>query len=170
MKQSALWMICLAAIAAVAAPIAVKHSGLRLNYTESSPVGLYRVLPDGPRYAGICLSKEVLDTAAKAGLQLEAGECSTGKQPVLKPIYLATPEAPVTFGPDGFTVYGKLLANTAPKNISRTGAPLSHVPFGTYPSGLWAISSFNRDSFDSRYFGPVPASSIRFYAVPFFLF
>jgi type IV secretory pathway protease TraF len=26
---------------------------------------------------------------------------------------------------------------------------------------VWVISSFNSRSFDSRYFGPIPASSIR---------
>jgi type IV secretory pathway protease TraF len=53
-----------------------------------------------------------------------------------------------------------------PKPYSKTGQTLVHYPFGSYTSGLWAISNYNRDSYDSRYFGPVSTDAIRFYARP----
>jgi type IV secretory pathway protease TraF len=53
------------------------------------------------------------------------------------------------------------------------GRPLPQVPAGTYPvlpGTVWVISSYNRFSFDSRYFGPIPLDEKVRYANPFWLF
>ena len=65
---------------------------------------------------------------------------------------------------------GQLLANTVPKPYSQTGEPLSHYPFGRYTSGLWAVSTFNRNSYDSRYFGPIEPSTVLYHLTPFWTF
>jgi conjugative transfer signal peptidase TraF len=164
-------VIVIAALGAVAvAPAALKHSRFRLNSTASIPEGIYRIVPNGSRYAAICLPEAVLDTAQKAGLFVPPGECPDGREPILKSVYRATLAAPITFTPGGFIIGNRLLANTAAKLRSKTGEPLNHQAFGIYGTGLWAISDYNPDSFDSRYFGPVPDSSVRYFAVPFFLF
>jgi len=44
--------------------------------------------------------------------------------------------------------------------------PLEHYPFGVYTNGIWAVSDFNANSYDSRYFGPLAPDAIRFDAKP----
>jgi conjugative transfer signal peptidase TraF len=158
------------AILAVLVPTGLHRSGLRFNDSKSMPLGLYRIVPRPSPYAGLCLPSDIMHSARQAGLSLERGECPDGLQPVLKALYWATPAAPVVLNQDGFTVAGKRLANTRPKAASRVGKPLTHYPFGTFTQGVFAISDFHPDSFDSRYFGPVPASSVRFYVEPVFVF
>lgn len=155
---------------AFVAPIALRHIPLRANRTASVPPGIYRVVSRPSRYAAICLSGSVIHSAEQAGLRLAPGECPDGREPILKTVYRATPTVPVAFSPSGFSVGGRLLANTRPKLRSKTDVPLGHAAFVTYRDGLWAISDFNPDSFDSRYFGAVPQSNVRYYVVPFFLF
>jgi conjugative transfer signal peptidase TraF len=156
---------------AVAVPGALRHSALRLNYSDSVPVGLYRSQPESNvPFAGICLNSTTLRSAFDAGLKLEAGECPDGHQPILKTVYRATPESPIVLDSQGFTVAGVPIPNTKPKAFSKAGKPLTHYVFGRYTSGLWAISGYSRDSFDSRYFGPVPGENIRFYAKPLLVF
>jgi conjugative transfer signal peptidase TraF len=152
------------------APAALQHSTLRLNASASVPTGLYRIVPRTSRYAAICLPEAVLATAINAGLFVARGECPDGKQPILKPIYRATANTPIVFGSDGFSIGNRALKNTAAKLRSKTGEPLSHIAYGQYTSGLWAISDYNPDSFDSRYFGPVSEAEVRYYAIPFVLF
>ena len=147
-------------------PFAVRLSGIMLNSTDSVPVGLYCQVRTGP-YAGICLEKKAFEGT---GLQLDRGDCPAGVEPILKPLYIASAKHPIRFTEAGFSVDGTLLRNTAPKSYSRTGVMLHHFNFGEYTSGIFAISDFNRDSFDSRYFGPVEPDSIRFYAKPVWMF
>ncbi|MDQ2842879.1 MAG: hypothetical protein M3Y72_17935 [Acidobacteriota bacterium] len=149
--------------------LAIAH--LHINFSSSVPLGLYRETPELPgSYAGICLPTNTLTQAAHAGLAIDSGTCPGGVEPILKPVFVATPAHPIAFGQDGFSLDGKLLPNTAPKPRSKTGVPLAHVPFGLYETGLWAISDFSPSSFDSRYFGPVEPGSILFHAQPFLTF
>ena len=164
-----IWLGVGTLIAAAVLPVAARHSGLRLNDSASMPVGFYRVVRSS-NTAAICLPEATLRTAASAGLTLRPGDCPDGKEPILKSVYRATPVTPITFTPSGFIVGNQVLANTAAKLHSKTGVPLDHLPYGTYTAGLWAISNYNASSFDSRYFGPVPESSIRYFVKPFFLF
>jgi type IV secretory pathway protease TraF len=84
----------------------------------------------------------------------------------LKPLIYASPKQPLIYDARGFSFHGKLLPNTGAKAYSRTGVPLAHYPFGAYTNGIWAVSDFNANSYDSRYFGPVAPEAIRFYAKP----
>ncbi len=163
-------LIVLGVTVVALAPAALQHSSLRWNQTASEPEGLYRISRNGSSYAAICLPEAVVKTALDAGLRLPSGECPGGREPILKTVYRATLTAPITFTPSGFIVGSTLLKNTAPNLRSKTGQPLAHEAYGTYTSGVWAISDYNPNSFDSRYFGSVPESSIRYYAKPFFLF
>ena len=156
---------------AIGAPSALRNSCLRLNYSDSVPVGLYESQPQpGAPFAGICLSADTLRAALIKGLELGHGECADGHQPILKTVYRATPESPIVLDAQGFVVAGERIPNTMPKALSKTGKRLTHYAFGTYVSGLWAISGYSRDSYDSRYFGPVPQENVRFYAKPLLVF
>jgi conjugative transfer signal peptidase TraF len=81
----------------------------------------------------------------------------------MKPIVAKAGDA-VALSHAGVAVNGKLLPNTAPLLFDTKNRPLAHWPFGKYlvaRGNVWVVSSFNRRSFDSRYFGPIAVSSIR---------
>jgi conjugative transfer signal peptidase TraF len=152
---------------AVALPVEIQHSGLLMNYSDSVPLGLYRcVPPSAASYASFCLPGATASAALRAGLDVLPGTCPGGLAPVLKPVIYASPKQPLIYDARGFSLNGRLLSNTAPKAHSRTGAALAHYAFGTYTNGIWAVSDFNANSYDSRYFGPVAPEAIRFYAKP----
>jgi conjugative transfer signal peptidase TraF len=158
-------ILAIGLIVAFSLPSLMTKSSLIFNGTDSVPVGLYNRAPNGT-YAVFCLPIGAARGAIVAGLQIQSGPCPGGIQELMKPLVQASPARPVVFGPAGFTVDGKLLPNTAPKTTSRSGHALEHFPFGNYTSGRWPVSSFNRDSFDARYYGPISANQIRFYASP----
>lgn len=154
-------------LSAAVLPLVIQSSPLLMNYTDSVPVGLYRQGQNGAAsYAGICLSRALMDRALRSGLEIALGSCQSGYAPILKPLVRASAAHPISFTAEGFLIDGKLLPNTAPKPRSTAGVALEHYPFGVYASGAWAISDFNRSSYDSRYFGPVDSDAIRFYAKP----
>ena len=156
---------------AIGVPSALRHSNLRFNTTDSVPIGLYLSQSQpGVPFVGICLDANTLRSAMAAGLELGHGECPDGHEAILKTVYRATPESPIVLDSNGFTIAGVPTANTTPKAFSKTGKPLTHYAFGRYTSGLWAISGHSRDSYDSRYFGPVVREDVRFYAKPLLVF
>ena len=141
---------------AVAVPVEIQHSGLLMNYSDSVPIGLYRRVPASmASYGGFCLPSSTATAALGAGLDVVPGACPGGLAFVLKPLIYPSPKQPLIYDARGFSCNGKLLPNTAAKEYSRTGVPLAHYAFGTYTNGIWAVSDFNANSYDSRYFGPV---------------
>ncbi len=166
-RKPALITLLLAGSFAVAPPL-LSRAHLHPNWSDSVPLGLYRETPNGP-YAAFCLPLPVLLDAQHRGLELPQGSCPGQVLPILKPLVSASPSAPVTLSVAGFSVHGILLPNTAPKTLSSSGQPLPHYPFGTYTTGLWAISRFNRNSFDSRYFGPVERRAVLYHVTPFLI-
>jgi|SRR5579875_1357410 len=156
---------------AVVLPAGIQRSGLLMNYSDSVPLGLYRRVPAksanrATSYAGFCLPRATANAAIQAGLEVVPGDCADGLAPVLKPVICPSPQHPLIYDARGFSFNGKLLPNSAPKPQSRTGVQLEHYAFGAYASGTWAVSDFNPNSYDSRYFGPVAPDAIRFYAKP----
>jgi conjugative transfer signal peptidase TraF len=156
-----------ALVFAAAVPVAIQHSGLLMNYSDSVPTGLYRRVPKRlASYAGFCLPSATATAALRAGLDVVSGPCPGGLAPLLKPLIYASPKQPLIYDARGFSFNGKRLPNTAPKARSRTGVALAHYAFGTRTNGIWAVSDFNANSYDSRYFGPLAPEAIRFYAKP----
>lgn len=170
-RLTTFWIAVLAGLAFAGTDRLIAVSGLHCNGSDSVPLGLYRETQSTARtYAAFCLSPSVLNDAKRTGLTLRSGVCPGGVAPILKPLVSASSQHPIVFHESGFLVDGISLPHTAPKAFSSSGKPLTHIPFGTYTAGLWAISTFNPDSFDSRYFGPVDPAAIRFYATPVFTY
>ncbi len=95
--------------------------------------------------------------------------CPDGFAPLIKPV-VAWPGDTVETSAQGVTVNGQLLANTLTIDHDSTGHPIRPYAYGTYhvqPGQLWVVSSFSPKSFDSRYFGPIPARSVRHWVQPF---
>ncbi len=69
----------------------------------------------------------------------------------------------------GVAVNGKLLPNSAPLPFDTEGRPLDHWRFGRFKvrqGEVWAVSSYNPRSFDSRYLGPITGGKINHRLIP----
>ena len=75
----------------------------------------------------------------------------------------------VTVSAAGLTVNGQNLLQSAPLSRDSAGRPIDAYAFGAYrvPAGMaWIVSGYSPNSFDSRYFGPVPVANIEGKATP----
>ena len=141
--------------------------GVRLNLSPSLPAGLYAATKAPARLIEFCPGEPYASLAIQRGYRDE-GICPDGAMPLLKPIVATNGDA-VDVSAHGITVNGSLLRNSAPLRVDTKGRPLPAWNFGHYvvaPGTVWVASSYNPRSFDSRYFGPVPISSIRDYVRP----
>lgn len=137
-----------------------KEAGWRINITGSLPGMLYKVSDDPTRgdYFQFCPPFTVAATPdAKPG----EPSCS-GKMPLLKRV-VAVEGDRVAVSENGVWINGVLLPNSRPLRTDRSGNPLP-VAWGEHVVStrrVW-VSGEHPDSFDSRYFGSVPAvASIR---------
>lgn len=146
-------------------------AGVRINATPSLPIGLYVETDLHSRLVEFCPTGEPAAISARRGYR-GAGDCLDGASPLLKPI-VAQPGDVVQFSAEGISVNNHLLRNTAPLSIDTEQRPLEHFPFGRYVVGaneVWVASSYNKRSFDSRYYGPVPKIEIRAHLRPLLTF
>ena len=110
----------------------------------------------------LCLPPRVA-TFGRSRRYLPGGNCPGGMAPVGKPVFAV--------GGDTVVVSAGILArNGVPVPASRAlavdaaGRPLTSLPDGTYPAlrgNLRVLATRSPRSWDSRYFGPVPASGVR---------
>lgn len=138
--------------------------GVRFTLTPSVPRGLY-LYTDDPvetgRLATFCPPEDVATYALERGY-LHRGSCPGGVEPLGKYV-LATAGDTVAIAAEGLTVNGRPVPESAVYHQDRMGRELPHVPFGRYvigPDSLFMFSGHHPRSFDSRYFGPVPESSV----------
>lgn len=155
--------LILVALGAVAA--GVRTAGLRYQHTDSLPKGLYRVEPGG-RLARGTTAMWCLPAAwgrwARARHYLARGRCPGAVEPIGK-VVLAMAGDTVAFDARGLRLNGRVLPHTAPILRDGRGQPLWPAPFGRYvlpPGEVWLWSPYTERSFDSRYFGPLPASAL----------
>ena len=148
--------------------------GLRLNIASNSlPPGLYRIAPRGKGSdLLICPTGIAESISISRGYRPKGAGCGDGYAPLLKPISARYGDT-VTVSSAGIAINGRLLSNSKQYPKDALSRPLPQVPTGTYPvlpGTVWVISSYNRYSFDSRYFGPIPLDEKVRYANPFWLF
>ncbi len=147
---------------------------VRVNVSPSLPRGFYCRLP-GRRLTAGTLVTLCLPPGASALYRDHAraptGSCPDRLPPFLKAV-AATGGDPVTFRPEGLRVAGELLPASAPRRLDSAGRVLPHFPYGTYrlpPGTVWLYAPEPR-SFDSRYFGPLPAAVVLYPVMPLWLF
>jgi conjugative transfer signal peptidase TraF len=137
--------------------------GLRINTSPSLPVGLYiRTSNPAASLVEFCPAEPYAQLAVVRGYR-SAGNCRDGAAPLLKPV-IAQARDVIDISPKGITVNGLAVPNSVPVAVDSSGRQLTPWPAGRYvvrPGEVWVVSSFNRRSFDSRYFGPVATSAIR---------
>jgi len=157
----------------MAALISADLAGLRINVTASMPRGLWHVgAPVAPLRRGeivtLCPPETLPFREAAARGYLPAGFCPGGLQPLVKPIAAIAGDL-VTVSAAGVTVNGAPVPGTAPVATDGAGRPLSPFSAGAYrvaPGEVWLLSGHDPRSFDSRYFGPVPARNVQGVARP----
>jgi conjugative transfer signal peptidase TraF len=155
------------AAAGIAAALTAQGAGVVINATPSMARGVWQQT-DRPLARGVAVIACPPPTAAlELGVDrhyLEVGDCPSRYEPLIKPI-AAMPGDTVVVRPSGaIEVNGTPLNNSRSLRDDDAGRPLTGVPAGTYtvaPGHVWLISTYSPLSFDSRYLGPVPISSIR---------
>lgn len=175
-RQSRFWSARRLAVIALAVLIGTFQlcglAGLRINTTQSLPIGFYITATDAQaNLIEFCPAEPFASLALERGYR-DPGNCRDGAAPLLKPV-VAYPGDVVELSRSGIAVNRSLLRNTAPLESDTKGRPLIAWTFGRYVVAartVWVASSYNRRSFDSRYFGPVPVSAIRHHVRPLFTF
>jgi conjugative transfer signal peptidase TraF len=146
--------------------------GIRINTSYSLPMGLYLRTSD-PRASLIefCPEGHHAVESSERGYRT-SGFCPDGAVPLLKPV-VAKPGDTVEMSVGGIAVNGQLLPQTAPIAKDRLGRRLQAWPNGRYSVAegtVWAASSYNRGSYDSRYMGPISTRLIRCRLKPLWTF
>ena len=150
----------------------IAAAGLRLNFTPSMPLGIYRIAALSPRemYRGMLVAACAPSQAAQLGRRrgyLSSGACTESSEPLLKTV-AAVAGDDVAISPSGVSVNGRLLQDSEPLAVDRAGRPLVSWPRGRFrmlPGTVWLHADHER-SWDSRYWGPVPARNVLAQAVP----
>ena len=146
------------------------YPGLRVNLTESVPVGLYFYRP-GPVHRNdlvqVCLPPDLAAYALKNELDLAvAGPCASGVAPLVKVLAAISGDV-VEVGLAGITINGRAWPMSAPRSSTAHGlrvgtrfivAPHYALVLGLHPA-----------SWDGRYFGALPSSAIAGRWIPIFL-
>jgi conjugative transfer signal peptidase TraF len=155
----------LVAVCAVAAGT-LRATGLRVNLSPSLPIGIYLAEPltsatelrDG-WLVTVCLPTETARWGRSRGY-LVRGSCADGAEPVGKPVFAVFGDTVLVtergLGRGG----GEITANSRPLSRDATARVLPHVARGRYvvrPGEVWLLSTYAASSWDSRYYGPVPA-------------
>jgi conjugative transfer signal peptidase TraF len=143
-------------------------AGLRFNSTPSMPIGLWRVAAtEGPLQRGDNVIVCPPDTAAvRTGTRrgyIQPGLCPGGYEPLVKPVAAVVGDV-VTVSVAGVAVNGQQVTNTAQLAQDSAGRVLRPFPAGAYAVAageVWLLSGHDPRSFDSRYFGPVPAANVQ---------
>ena len=151
----------------------------RFNTSASLPRGLYVELPRSCLRRAPARGDLVLACAPVAAAELARrrgymgdGPCDAGAAggaAALGKVVLAVAAAEVAFGKDGLAVNGRAVAASRPQARDTAGRTLAHFPFGRRrlaPGELWLFAPYHPRSYDSRYFGPVPAAAVRGWLIP----
>ena len=143
---------------------------LRVNLSESVPVGLYAVHPGAPPRRGMLAVACLPDALGREGVArgyLQSGGCPGGAEPVLKPVAAVAGDT-VDVDAAGLAVNG---VPAVPPGLARDsrGRATAAVPPGRYPvpsGAVWLLSAHSPHSWDGRYWGPLPADAVRGEAWP----
>ena len=137
---------------------------LRINWTSSAPLGLYREVAGPPRRGdlGLLCLPPGLESFGRSRGYLWAGSCPGGSSPILKQV-VALPGDEVDVQQRSVAVNGRFLDCSELHHVDSLGRPLEHVPLGrrkVSDGEAWVLGVYRERSWDSRYFGPIPAESI----------
>lgn len=168
-RQRPIMVVSIAAAAFACFFAAGWWGGLRINFTPSYPLGLWRIEPLGrPVAVGdlifICAPEiPAFDLAFKRGY-VWPGMCPGGRGPLIKMV-VATAGQHVEIGRT-VIIDGQPLAHSEIRGVDADGRALDRSSGGIVPAGELFLHSDFVGSYDSRYFGPIPASGLLGFARP----
>lgn len=150
----------LAAVVLVATALA---GGYRINLTPSEPLGLWRIVPlHRPATIDdlvfICPPETAEMREARARGYLRSGSCPGGVAPLIKTV-IAVAGQQVEIGAS-VSVEGRVVSSSSLASRDGSDRPLAPYASGIVPPGYVFLHSTFPGSYDSRYFGPVPASGV----------
>lgn len=137
--------------------------GYRINLTPSEPLGLWRIVAlDRPASTGdlvfICPPQTPVMREARERGYLRVGTCPGGVAPLIKTV-IAIAGQSVEIGAH-VTVDGRKLPFSRLAQWDGNGRPMTPFAGGVVPEKSVFLHSPFIGSYDSRYFGPLPASGI----------
>lgn len=146
--------------------------GLRFNLTPSYPLGIWRIQPIDrePRVGNLVFICPPDTPAFVLGVErgyLPAGLCPSGTAPLIKTVVAVAGQA-VGIA-ETIVIDGVELPNSWVRSTDAEGRPLSAFAGGQVPPGSVFLHSDFGGSYDSRYFGPLPADGILGLASPVFV-
>lgn len=144
---------------------------LRINMTPSYPRGLWRIVPlDRGIAVGdlvfICPPYTAEFERAFDRGYIRRGLCAGGLSPLIKTVVaLSGQRVDIT---ERVSIDGKALPDSDVQHTDAAGRPLAVFAGGVIPVGDLYLHSDFAGSYDSRYFGPIPASGVLGFARPVF--
>ncbi|MDR9774814.1 conjugative transfer signal peptidase TraF [Rhizobium sophorae] len=168
-RAHAVVLLALAASIVGSGVAAAIVGGFRINLTPSEPLGLWRIVAlDRPAAAGdlvfICPPQTAVMMAARERGYLRSGTCPGGVAPLIKTV-VAVPGQHVQIGAR-VTIDGHPIPFSDLAERDGNGRSMKPFPGGVVPDESVFLHSPFRSSYDSRYFGPLPASGILGLAQP----
>jgi conjugative transfer signal peptidase TraF len=162
-RSSAVVLLLVAAFIVGGSVAAAIFGGYRINLTPSEPLGLWRIVPfDRPVARGnlvfICPPQTAVMMAARERGYLRSGTCPGGIAPLIKTV-VAVAGQHVEIGA-GVTIDGRPIALSDLAERDGKGRPMTPFLGGVVPDESVFLHSPFIGSYDSRYFGPLPASGI----------
>jgi len=163
-------------VALYALTLASAHPLVRVNWTPSMPEGVYLARYGAPAIRRgqtvlVCLPMSVAAVGQARGY-IGPGDCPDGSAVLLKRV-AAVPGDTVTIGAGGLAVNGTLLANTRPLPFDSKGRAMRAMRPGSYTvtaDSFWVVADHDPRSWDSRYFGALPADALLGIAQPLLTF
>lgn len=155
--------VCACAAAGVILLAVGGLAGLRVNWTASYPLGIYRPL-NTPWHKGDLVIADVPVDGSIFQAALRRGYIHAGirkPEPILKRVVaVAGDRVDVA---DVVSVNGTVIPNSRLLMYDTAGRPVPHDAIsGIVPAGyVWLMSDYSPQSFDSRYFGAIAAKYIR---------
>lgn len=143
-------------------------SGLRFNSTNSCPVGfwvLVRLTPNTGDLVFVCPpDREISQEALRRGY-FERGLCPGGYKPLVKRL-VATAGDTIRVVGDTIVINGIDQGKIKTKDAQGRHLEAFTDYIRLTGDNGWFMSEYNDYSFDSRYFGPIPITSIQGVAIP----
>ncbi|RIL03541.1 MAG: conjugal transfer protein TraF [Proteobacteria bacterium] len=138
---------------------------VRINWTASAPVGIYSTQAaigvSRNDLVEVCLQGSVATLGRVRGY-LAPGTCPNGVSPVLKRV-VAVAGDHIELQRIFVAVNGRVIDRSQRHSMDSLGRPLRPVAFGrrvVRDDEVWVLGVHRQRSWDSRYFGPIPVSSI----------
>ena len=166
--------VALAAVTAIVGvtALAIFGSRLRVNFTPSMPLGIYRLEPLSATgvargmIVAVCAPDDAADLGRRRGY-LSTGPCPHDTELLLK-IVAGVPGDDVAVSAEGVAVNGCSLPDSRPIASDRASRRMRPWPRGDYHLGrgeVWLYAG-NPRSWDSRYWGPAPLVDVQARVAP----